>query len=33
MMLVDSDIGPDMIKLNEVALADADKKRTVFQDF
>jgi len=33
MMLADPDIGPDMIKLNEDALADAEKARTVFKDF
>jgi len=32
-MLADTDIGTDMIKLNKEALADAEKARTVFKDF
>jgi len=32
MMLADPDIGPDMIKKNEDAPADAEKARTVFKD-
>jgi len=32
MMLTDPDIGPHMIKLNEDALADAEKARTVFKE-
>jgi len=32
-MLADPDIGTDMIKLHEDALADAEKARTVFKDF
>jgi len=33
MMHADPDIGPDMIKLNEEALSDAEKVRKVFKDF
>jgi len=32
-MFAHPDIGPDMIKLNKDALADAEKARTVFKDF
>jgi len=33
MMLADPDTGPEMIGLNEDALDDSEKARTVFQDF